>query len=93
MQHLACSAGALLLTVSNGPDLQGLFLMFVITQTIYGIGVGGEYPVVSQRKPPLPLLACQQSGGFRVEDLGPLLACQQPGKLHTQASWFESCML
>ncbi len=39
-------AGAVLLTVSNGPTINGLFLMFVIVQAIYGVGVGGEYPVV-----------------------------------------------
>jgi MFS family permease len=39
--------GAVLITVSNGPTLSGLFTMFVIVQTIYGIGVGGEYPVAS----------------------------------------------
>lgn len=37
----------MLITVSNGPTLSALFTMFVIVQTIYGIGVGGEYPVAS----------------------------------------------
>ena len=40
-------AGAVLITVSNGPTLSALFTMFVIVQTIYGVGVGGEYPVAS----------------------------------------------
>ena len=39
-------AGAVLLTASDGPSVNGLFLMFVIVQAIYGVGVGGEYPVV-----------------------------------------------
>ncbi len=38
--------GAVLLTASDGPSVNGLFLMFVIVQAIYGVGVGGEYPVV-----------------------------------------------
>jgi MFS family permease len=45
--HACFGAGAVLITVSNGPTLSGLFTMFVIVQTIYGIGVGGEYPVAS----------------------------------------------
>lgn len=40
-------AGAVLLTAADAPSLNGLFLMFVIVQAIYGIGVGGEYPTAS----------------------------------------------
>ena len=43
--HIIC-AGAVLLTASDAPTINGLFMMFVIVQAIYGIGVGGEYPVV-----------------------------------------------
>ncbi|CAK0783592.1 hypothetical protein CVIRNUC_006791 [Coccomyxa viridis] len=39
--------GAVLLTASDAPTINGLFLMFVIVQAIYGVGVGGEYPVAS----------------------------------------------
>ncbi|CAL8468283.1 g7823 [Coccomyxa elongata] len=39
--------GSLLLTVSSGPNVAGLFTMFIIVQIIFGIGVGGEYPVAS----------------------------------------------
>lgn len=42
-----CCPGAVLITVSNGPTLSALFTMFVTVQTIYGVGVGGEYPVAS----------------------------------------------
>ena len=42
------TAGAVLLTASDAPTLNGLFLMFVIVQAIYGVGVGGEYPVVRE---------------------------------------------
>jgi MFS family permease len=42
----AC-AGAILLTAADAPSINGLFLMFVIVQGIYGVGVGGEYPTAS----------------------------------------------
>ncbi|CAL8460494.1 g23 [Coccomyxa elongata] len=39
--------GAILLTAADAPSINGLFLMFVIVQGIYGVGVGGEYPTAS----------------------------------------------
>jgi len=37
--------GALMLTVSNGTDARGWVIMYAISQLVYGIGVGGEYPM------------------------------------------------
>lgn len=39
--------GATLITASAGPTLGATFTMFVVAQTLYGVGVGGEYPVAS----------------------------------------------
>ena len=50
------TAGAVLLTASDAPTINGLFLMFVIVQAIYGVGVGGEYPVVRELLIPSLLL-------------------------------------
>ena len=54
-------AGAVLLTASDAPTLNGLFLMFVIVQAIYGVGVGGEYPVVRKLLLPIVLLHSPKS--------------------------------
>ncbi|GFR43042.1 hypothetical protein Agub_g4047 [Astrephomene gubernaculifera] len=39
--------GAILIIVSNGPNDRALWAMFTAVQFIFGIGVGGEYPVAS----------------------------------------------
>jgi len=39
------SLGVLMLTVSNGTNASGWVLMYAISQLVYGIGVGGEYPM------------------------------------------------
>ena len=39
----ACApTGATLITASDGPDVRALFTMFIVAQTLYGVGVGGE---------------------------------------------------
>ena len=53
-------AGAVLLTASDAPTINGLFLMFVVVQAIYGVGVGGEYPVVRNLLSPILLLYSPQ---------------------------------
>ncbi|GLI58503.1 hypothetical protein VaNZ11_000236 [Volvox africanus] len=39
--------GAILIIASNGPNDKALWAMFTAVQFIFGIGVGGEYPVAS----------------------------------------------
>jgi MFS family permease len=39
--------GAILITASDGPTVNDQFIMFTIVQFIFGVGVGGEYPVAS----------------------------------------------
>ncbi|GAQ81563.1 phosphate transporter [Klebsormidium nitens] len=39
--------GAVMLIVSDGPDQKGILLMYTISQLVFGLGVGGEYPVAS----------------------------------------------
>ena len=61
-------AGAVLLTASDGPSVNGLFLMFVIVQAIYGVGVGGEYPVVCP--PASPICSSNNKAAAREECSG-----------------------
>ncbi|KAK9821919.1 hypothetical protein WJX81_006266 [Elliptochloris bilobata] len=48
---LICAAfmlgGGVLLTCSSGPTLNAWALVFAVSQFIYGVGVGGEYPLAS----------------------------------------------
>eukprot|EP00891_Asterochloris_glomerata_P008306 jgi/Astpho2/8306/e_gw1.00122.31.1_t len=44
---LVMIVGGILLTVSTGPNARSLFLMLIIAQTIFGFGVGGEFPVAA----------------------------------------------
>jgi MFS family permease len=37
----------ILITASSGSDSGQQFLMFTIVQSLFGVGVGGEYPVAS----------------------------------------------
>lgn len=39
--------GAILLVCSSGPTLEGEFYMFTIALAVFGVGVGGEYPLAS----------------------------------------------
>ena len=39
--------GAILMASSYAPNLEGQFVMFTIALAIFGIGVGGEYPLAS----------------------------------------------
>ena len=39
--------GAILMACSYGPTVEGEFLMFAIALAIFGVGVGGEYPLAS----------------------------------------------
>ena len=41
--------GIILLTVSNGTTINGWVIMYAWAQFIFGIGIGGEYPMTSTR--------------------------------------------
>ncbi|KAL3162223.1 hypothetical protein ABBQ32_009926 [Trebouxia sp. C0010 RCD-2024] len=41
--------GVILLTVSNGPTINGWVIMYAWAQFIFGVGIGGEYPMTSTR--------------------------------------------
>ena len=45
--------GVIMLTVSNGSTEQGWVVMYGISQLVFGIGIGGEYPATSTRCEPL----------------------------------------
>ena len=44
---LTMLVGAILMACSYGSSLEGEFLMFTIALAIFGVGVGGEYPLAS----------------------------------------------
>jgi MFS family permease len=39
--------GSILILASSGPTLEGQFIMFNVAQSVFGFGVGGEYPIAS----------------------------------------------
>ncbi|DBA76897.1 TPA: hypothetical protein ACH3X1_009498 [Trebouxia sp. C0004] len=39
--------GLIMLTVSNGPSINGWVIMYAFAQLIFGFGIGGEYPMTS----------------------------------------------
>lgn len=41
--------GIILLTVSNGASINGWVIMYAWAQFIFGVGIGGEYPMTSTR--------------------------------------------
>ena len=41
--------GVILLTVSNGPTINSWVIMYAWAQFIFGVGIGGEYPMTSTR--------------------------------------------
>ena len=41
--------GIILLTVSNGTTINGWVIMYAWAQFIFGVGIGGEYPMTSTR--------------------------------------------
>ena len=41
--------GVILLTVSNGTTINGWVIMYAWAQFIFGVGIGGEYPMTSTR--------------------------------------------
>ena len=46
-QRASAAAGAVLLTVATGPSPHSLFLFLIVAQTVFGFGVGGEFPVAA----------------------------------------------
>ena len=47
LTSLTMLVGAILMACSYGPTVEGEFLMFAIALAIFGVGVGGEYPLAS----------------------------------------------
>lgn len=39
--------GGALMATSSGPSVAALFVMYAISQSVFGVGVGGEYPIAS----------------------------------------------